>query len=209
MTRLALAFYLTLAAIAATVAVAPRAAWADGTKDVATTRAKRHFEKGEKLFALGQFAEALDEYKAAYEAKPIPAFLFNVGQCYRNLGDFESAIFSYKKYLQLAPDAANRSQVEKLIDELEAKQEAEQERQAAKQAERERETQRAHDDAKRTEDQSTEPERQVARSSPFYTKWWFWTGVLVVAGGAGVGIYEATRAGAPATDLGPPLNFRQ
>jgi hypothetical protein len=43
-----------------------------------------------------------------------------------------------------------------------------------------------------------------------YKKWWFWTGLAVVAGGAGVGIYAATRGGEtsapPMTDLGN-INF--
>ena len=49
--------------------------------------AKRHYERGEKLFALGKFSDALDEYQKAFDAKPLPGFLFNIGQCYRNLGE--------------------------------------------------------------------------------------------------------------------------
>ncbi|HET9625915.1 MAG TPA: tetratricopeptide repeat protein, partial [Kofleriaceae bacterium] len=71
--------------------------------DAAMRESKRHFERGEKLYALTRFSEALDEYQKAFDAKPIPAFLFNIGQCYRNLGDYDAAIFSYRKYLKLAP----------------------------------------------------------------------------------------------------------
>ena len=63
----------------------------------------------EKLFALGKFDDALDEYQKAFDAKPMPDFLFNIGQCYRNLGDYQQAIFSFKKYLKLEPDAPNAS----------------------------------------------------------------------------------------------------
>jgi hypothetical protein len=38
--------------------------------------------------------------------------------------------------------------------------------------------------------------------SPFYKKWWFWTGVVVVSAGASIGIYEGTKGGPPNTDLG-------
>jgi len=103
----------------AALVAAPRAVCAD---DAATKLAKKHYDKGEKLFALGRFDTALDEYQKAFDSKPVPAFLFNIGQCYRNLGDFESAVFSFKKYLKLEPDAPNRDKVEKLIDDLEAKQ---------------------------------------------------------------------------------------
>jgi hypothetical protein len=42
-------------------------------------------------------------------------------------------------------------------------------------------------------------------SRPFYTQWWFWTGVsALVVGGAGVATYKLTRPGSepPSTSLG-------
>ena len=59
------------------VAVAAQPARAD---DPALRAAKRHFERGEKLFALGKFDEALDHYQKAYDAKPLAAFRIDVGQ---------------------------------------------------------------------------------------------------------------------------------
>ncbi len=201
MTRVA----VVLCVVAA--AVAPRVAHAD---DAATRIAKRHFEHGEKLFALGQFTEALDEYKAAYDAKPIPAFLFNIGQCYRNLGDYDSAIFSYKKYLQLQPDAVNRDQTEKLIEDLEAKQQAAQEREERDRERRRRDRQREREEADQgSAADATEPAVHATAhvETPFYRKWWFWTGVVLVGAAGGIGAYEATHGGPPTTDLGP-VNFR-
>ena len=104
------------------VALAARGAAAD---DTATRDAKRHFERGQKLYTLTKFREALDEYQQAYDARPIPDFLFNIGQCYRNLGDYDAAIFSYKKYLATASDAPNRAQVEQLIVDLQARKDQE------------------------------------------------------------------------------------
>lgn len=162
----------------------PRVARAD---DPATRTARRHFEQGEKLFALGRFDEALDEYQDAFDAKPIPAFLFNIGQCYRNLGDYDQAIFSFKKYLHLRPDAPNRDAVEDLIDKLEEK----------------RERGEGH---RRHLDGGTKPPppppRVVVTSTPIYKRWWFWTGIAVVAGAGGFGVYEAVHGGPPSTDLG-------
>src|SRR5215475_7649338 len=83
--------------------------------------ARKHFEHAEKLYALGKFQDALVEYEAAYEAKPLPGFLFNIGQCYRNLGNYRQAVFSFKKYLDEKPDARNRDAVESLIADLEKK----------------------------------------------------------------------------------------
>jgi tetratricopeptide (TPR) repeat protein len=160
--------------------------------DASLREAKRHFERGEKLYALTRFADALDEYQKAFDAKPIPDFLFNIGQCYRNLGDYESAAFSYRKYLKLAPDAANREQVEQLISDLEAKQD-------------QRDTQRLG--LARPREPAPAPTADqpapTAASHPFYTRWWFWTGVAVLGAGAGVGIYAETRtSGPPTTNLG-------
>jgi tetratricopeptide (TPR) repeat protein len=154
--------------------------------DPAMRAAKRHFDRGEKLYALAKFSEALDEYQKAFDAKPIPDFLFNIGQCYRNLGDYDSAIFSYKKYLKLAPDASNRDKVEALIEDLEQKKD-------------QGNTQRLGLATKKhTDDNPEHPPDQ-----PIYTKWWFWAGVAVVGTAGGIGIYEATKSGgAPDTNLG-------
>jgi tetratricopeptide (TPR) repeat protein len=157
------------------VAVPVRSAHAD---DPATRAARRHFERGEKLFALGKFDEALEEYQTAFDAKPLPGFLYNIGQCYRNLGDYEQAIFSFKKYLKLEPEAANKESVERLIEELEEK--------------------KAQGDSQKFVKRSKQSE-----DKPVYKKWWFWTGLGLAAAGGTAAIY-ATRSGSspPATDLG-------
>jgi tetratricopeptide (TPR) repeat protein len=85
---------------------------ADGDKAVA----KAHFEAATRLYDIHEYAKALDEYKAAYLAKPDPAFLFNVGQCYRRLGKFDQALDFYREYLKKAPpDDPNRPNVEARI----------------------------------------------------------------------------------------------
>jgi tetratricopeptide (TPR) repeat protein len=79
--------------------------------------ARAHFDRAEKAFNLGHFDDALVGYQAAYEALPLPAFLFNIAQCHRNLRNREQAVFFYQRYLSLAPDAPNRAVVEELIAE--------------------------------------------------------------------------------------------
>jgi len=170
-----------LAALAVLLAIA-RGAAAD---DKATKSARKHFDKGEKLYALGRFDEALVEYEAAFEAKPLPGFLFNIGQCHRNLGDYDAAIFSFRKYLELAPEAENRDAVLELIDDLEAQKE------------------RDAEEARRRKLEEPTPRRDGGgKKSRFYTKWWFWGGVAAVAG-AGAGTYFLLRDdGTPDSDLG-------
>lgn len=171
--RLFLFVMVCMAVIAPTV----RTAAAD---DPATRAARRHYERGEKLFALGKFDEALEEYQTAFDAKPLPGFLYNIGQCYRNLGDYDQAIFSFKKYLKLEPEAQNKEAVEQLITDLEDK--------------------KARGDGEKF---VKKPPKKKSDDRPIYGKWWFWTGLGLVSAGAGVGIYAATRQdGPPMTDLG-------
>jgi tetratricopeptide (TPR) repeat protein len=161
---------------------APRTAFAE---DNATRSAKRHFAKGEKLFALGRFDDALVEYEAAFDAKPLPGFLFNIAQCHRNLGNIDQAIFSYRKYLRESPDAENREAVEQQIQELEDEKER---TGGGKVILREP----PHEDRK----------PPGTTKKPIYARWWFWGGVAAVAG-AGAGTYFLTRDGSvPTTDLG-------
>jgi tetratricopeptide (TPR) repeat protein len=170
-TRLFLLLMVCLA-----IAVPARTASAD---DPATRSARRHFERGEKLFALGKFDEALEEYQTAFDAKPLPGFLYNIGQCYRNLGDLDQAIFSFKKYLRLEPEAENKEAVERLIADLEEQKE-------------------------RGEGEKFIRRKKGAEDKPVYAKWWFWTGIGAVVVGGSIGVYAATRETptAPMTDLG-------
>jgi len=153
--------------------------------DPALRAAKRHYDRGEKLFAIGKFDEALDEYQKAFDAKPLPGFLFNIGQCHRNLGNIDQAIFSYKKYLSLEPEATNKDKVEQLIEELEQKK-------------TQNDTNKFGFDSK----QNPPPGGGSEPTRPIYRKWWFWTGVGAVAVAGGVGTYLVLSGGPPGTDLG-------
>jgi tetratricopeptide (TPR) repeat protein len=172
------ALILALAVLSVVLGATPRVAFAE---DHATKTARRHFSKGDKLFALGRFDEALGHYEKAYEAKPLAGFLFNIAQCHRNLGHIDEAIFSYRKYLTEQPDADNRDEVEQQIADLEE----ERDRRAI-----------------------VEPPPPTGRDrpappgkKPIYARWWFWGGVAAVAG-AGAGTYLLLRSDAPPTDLG-------
>lgn len=81
--------------------------------------ALQHFDSATRLYKLGRFREALAEFEGAYLDKADPAFLFNIGQCQRMLGQREPALRAYRNYLRDRPDAINRKDVESLIAELE------------------------------------------------------------------------------------------
>ena len=78
-------------------------------------QARALFSRAEVHFNLQEFDKALALYSRAYKIKPLPGFLFNIGQCQRYLGKPREALFSFKIYLVRVPNPPNREQVEQLI----------------------------------------------------------------------------------------------
>jgi len=158
------------------------------------------YDRAEKSFDLGKFSDALADYQSAYEAKPLPGFLFNIAQCYRNLGKFERARFFFRRYLALEPHAPNRWRVEELIAEM-SKQLEEQAPPPAPAVEP-RPVEEAPPPASASAAPppvavsppaptgavpvvtATAPPPVQPGPQPVWRRWWFWTGVgAVVAGG--------------------------
>jgi tetratricopeptide (TPR) repeat protein len=166
---------------------APGAALGDGDAQEAEARARAHFREGQIHFDLARFEEALASFGKAYEALPLPAFLFNIGQCHRALGDHARAIHFFRGYLRGTPDATNREAVEKLIAESEA---------ALARAPADPDPAVGIEGAAVDEDPLTKhepappdavdvapvPPPGEARP-PLYGRWWFWATIGVVAAG--------------------------
>lgn len=100
---------LVVSAFPSRVAAAPSAA---------EREARTHFQAGEARFKAGAFDEALKEYQAGYDAKPLPGFLVNIAQCQRRLGDLKTARATYQKFIIVAPDSPLVPQVRSMIDEI-------------------------------------------------------------------------------------------
>ncbi|HEY4222616.1 MAG TPA: tetratricopeptide repeat protein [Myxococcota bacterium] len=83
--------------------------------------ARRYYAEGKQAYDLGHFDQALSSFESAYKAKPLPGFLFNLGQCHLELGHYERAEFFYQRYLDAVPSADNRAVVEELIAEAHSK----------------------------------------------------------------------------------------
>lgn len=76
------------------------------------------YDEGMKHYNLGDFRTAREKFRSAYLSVADPAFLFNIGQASRMLGDAEDAIRSYRAFLRERPESPNRSLVEKFIAQL-------------------------------------------------------------------------------------------
>ena len=82
-------------------------------------------------YQLGEYREALKEFKEAYRLKQDPSFLYNIAQCHRQLREYSEAIKLYGNYLREAPDADNRDEVERQIRDLKAAAEKQRQEQAS------------------------------------------------------------------------------
>ncbi len=82
---------------------------------------KQLFEQASAEYDQGRFADALKDFASAYEADPIPGFLFNLGQCHRELGNWQLAAQFYRRYLEAKPDAKNADTARTLLATVESK----------------------------------------------------------------------------------------
>lgn len=163
--------------------------------------ARQHFDDGSKLYDLGKFRQAAHEYEEAYQAKPDPALLFNIGQAYRAAGDATEAITAYKAYLRHVPEARNRADVEAHLARLQRT--LDEQRAAAPTT--------ASPPATTTMTTPTlvaAPPTVTARP-PLYKRWWLWTAVGGVAAGVIVGLAVAYSLpkDAPAPSGAFPVSF--
>ena len=87
-------------------------------------QARQHAAKAKVHYDLGEYEKAADEYIIVYRIRPLPALLFNIGQAYRQAGQYDKSKQFYQAYLRESPDAENSAAVKKAlkeIDELQAK----------------------------------------------------------------------------------------
>jgi len=93
-----------LPAILIAAAALPRPAGAGAQPDPAVELARSLYEKGQRQYDLGHFADARQLFESAYEAKAAPALLFNIAQCHRKLGDLRRAAALYRSFLHADPE---------------------------------------------------------------------------------------------------------
>jgi tetratricopeptide (TPR) repeat protein len=82
--------------------------------------AEAAYREAVKRYDLNEFQTALDSFKRAYIEYEEPTLLFNIAQCHRQLGQRSKAIQFYRSYLRRLPEAGNRDEVKRIMDNLEA-----------------------------------------------------------------------------------------
>ena len=99
--------------ILACLAVTP--AWADPSADEV---ARTHFERGKQLAAAGKYADAYVQFASGYMATPRPAFLFNMAEAARGMGDAQKAKEAYERFLAAEPTGAVADTARRRLAEL-------------------------------------------------------------------------------------------
>jgi hypothetical protein len=102
--------------------------------DPSMAAAKQHFEAGRNAYNAGDFPNAIREFKAAEALRPSPVLDYNIGLANEKLQRRRVAVRYYHRYLEGAPAAPNRAEVEARIAQLEKEIAAQPHAQAPEQA---------------------------------------------------------------------------
>jgi tetratricopeptide (TPR) repeat protein len=210
--RAGLAAAILLAGATALGAPAPGLASADAKPANARAQARAQVRKAQLDYKLARFQDALDGYSRAYELYPTPALLFNLGQCHRNLKNYERAIFFFEGYLREQPkiDPDQRALTDALITESRTALDREKADAAAIAARfaapplssmpaRQPQLASARLALRTPPAGDAHPEalvsidrRPPSHDTPVTHRWWFWTAIVGTAVAAGAAAYYAT-----------------
>lgn len=173
-------------------------ALAQPKKNADEQAARALFADGQKAYDLGEFERALTLYSDAYKLKSLPGFLFNIGQCHKQLGNYERAAFFFGRFVDNSnPEAANVALAKELKADMEKRQ-AEKLDAERKAADEKAAAEKAKSDAPVAPpltpvELSTlpPPPPPAVEPEPVTKKAWFW----VVIGGAVVATAAGVTAG--------------
>jgi tetratricopeptide (TPR) repeat protein len=150
--------------------------------------------KARKLFAGGEYRQALEIYVTLYAETLHPTYLRNIGRCQQNLGEADKAIASFREYLRKAKDlsASQRQEIDGFIAEMEELKRKQAGGGAAASAPAPAQPAPVNlaapaapaGPAPAAMISSPAPAPADDSGSPFYTRVWFWIVVGAVAAGA-------------------------
>jgi tetratricopeptide (TPR) repeat protein len=149
-------------------------------------KAKDDFVKGRLAYRRGNYEKAIIKWQDSYAACQRPLTLFNIGNAYERLGDYEGALENLQKYRPHA-EKHERADLDSRIAKLEAR--------VAKQKEEER---KAKEEALRKQNQAPQPQPPRDEGTGVLT-WAGWitggVGVAALVGGTVTGILALSLDG--------------
>ena len=163
---------------------------------------KDQYSRGVQLYQAGQYEDAIDAFREAYQQKPRALILFNIAQAFRKDQKPASALEHYQRFLaEVKPDeeTASQANARKYIAEIEAQLALVSKPSPAPVVVAPAVVVVAPPPAAPAVVEK-KPEKQ-----PVYKKWWLWTAVAaaaVVIVGVGVGVGVGNKSNDPSTALG-------
>jgi hypothetical protein len=70
-----------------------------------------HYKEAKKKYNLGDFDEAIVLFKKAYDEHEAPAYLYNIAQAYRQIGNCKKALFFYERFLAEKPGSSQEDTI--------------------------------------------------------------------------------------------------
>lgn len=89
------------------------------SNQTSTERARLVYDQAVAAYEAHKYRDAIDLFLQADALKPNPAFSFNIGTAYEDMGDSAMALAYYRSYLRQLPKASDREDVENRIRRLE------------------------------------------------------------------------------------------
>jgi len=109
--------------LALALVMAPRVSSADPADKKAAAAAdasgRAHFQRGQRLSAIGDYPAAYREFAAGYALTERPLFLFNMGEAARASGEVDKARDAYRAFLRADPSNAMAATAQQRLDDLE------------------------------------------------------------------------------------------
>ncbi len=96
-------------------------ATAEAENEEALAGAREAYGQAVQAYEQQRYKDAIDLFTKANELSPNPAFSFNIGIAYEDMGDSALALKHYREYVRLAPRASDRDDVDRRIQRLEQK----------------------------------------------------------------------------------------
>ena len=169
-------------------------------------RAREHHKAGDQAFKDGRYLDAYKEWEAGYKLSPRPLFLLNMAHAERRRGELKNARTLYRRFLLMEPQSKLRGEVESVLVEIDAALAEAPEPAPAAQPEAPPLAPPAVATTpsppellgSRSEPEigppsgpppivstALPPSEAEPPARPLYKRWWFWTGIGVVAAAAG------------------------
>lgn len=89
-------------------------------KTSAQDEAVARLSAGERFYTVGEFEKAIVEFKAGALLVNLPVFSYNLGQCYRQLGNYQEAIWHFERYLARGSDPEVKADAAQFVEQMRA-----------------------------------------------------------------------------------------